>query len=582
MTMNSPLRWLGSYVVRRPLTSVLIAITALIEPVIYMYSLFITADIVAILKNGGGWDQIWRVYILFFPIIIIQVSLFFGSSFLNEIIAHRITTDMTYDLFETLQDRSLTYHDGKDVGEIMSRATNDTRAVNMGLSPGIRMVLATVVVWGVGFWVIYSIDHYIAYAILLIFVIYTMLMISYARKVTPLSKEVLERLVDISSITSDSFNGIRDLKSYVALSIIKRRFAKATYRQTVVREREGRVGAWFYPDLLLRVFVLLLIGYASMLLATGGMTIDIFVLLVTNMAVVVGMGEELNWVSFVSVQSLTATRRLYEFIQDEDSHFISDGDIKFENMSSRIEFKHVSFRYPNTERNVLKDLSFVIEDSETLAIIGSPGSGKSTLTKLIQRLYIPTSGEIRLGGNPLGRYTNLSLRHNISTVEQDVQLFNDTVLENIRFGRPDTPLKEVKRIATIAHAHDFIMEFPEGYDTLIGDNGVRLSGGQAQRVAIARAILVNPKILIFDDGASALDAKTEIQIQNAISEILRTRTTIITTHRLAIIAQADKILMLDRGEIVGFGTHEELIMSNLNYRKLFERHFELPPLEASK
>ncbi|MHA2277573.1 MAG: ATP-binding cassette domain-containing protein, partial [Candidatus Kariarchaeaceae archaeon] len=185
---------------------------------------------------------------------------------------------------------------------------------------------------------------------------------------------------------------------------------------------------------------------------------------------------------------------------------------------------------------------------------------------------------ITVAENPIGNYSNKSLRRNIATVEQEVFLFNDTVKENIGFGKPDAPLEEIIDVANIAQSHSFIEEFEKGYETIIGEDGVRLSGGQAQRIAIARALIMNPEILIFDDGASALDSKTEAEIQSAISDILKTRTTIITTHRLSIIAQADKILILDKGRTVGFGSHEELIQRNLFYRNLFEKHFELPPL----
>ena len=202
----------------------------------------------------------------------------------------------------------------------------------------------------------------------------------------------------------------------------------------------------------------------------------------------------------------------------------------------------------------LKNISFKVEDSETLAIVGSPGAGKSTVTKLIQRLYTPISGKILLGGNDINEFDNTSLRRRIATVEQDVFLFNDTILENIRFGKPSATLEEVIEVSKIAQAHDFIITFPDGYKTVLGEDGVRVSGGQAQRIAIARALMINPEYLIFDDGASALDARTEKLIQDSISEILRTRTTVITTHRLAIIAQADKILILHKGEIVGFGS----------------------------
>ncbi|MCE7733328.1 MAG: ATP-binding cassette domain-containing protein, partial [Candidatus Heimdallarchaeota archaeon] len=261
-----------------------------------------------------------------------------------------------------------------------------------------------------------------------------------------------------------------------------------------------------------------------------------------------------------------------------DPHIIDDGTVNFENLPASIEFDNVTFSYPKTKAPALDGVSFKIEDSQTLAIVGSPGSGKSTLTKLIQRLYLPQQGEVRVGNNPITVYTNESLRENIATVEQEVFLFNDTVQENIGFGKPGTPIDDIMDVATIAQSHAFIERFEEGYQTIIGEDGVRLSGGQAQRIAIARAILMRPTILIFDDGASALDSKTEAEIQNAISDILRTRTTIITTHRLAIIAKADQILILEKGKMVGFGPHEDLIQSNTFYRNLFEKHFELPPL----
>ncbi len=575
--MSGPLRWVISYMRRYPIRSLFTTISAAVEPILYMIPLFISADIVGVLLAGGKWADVLDLYLLIIPLAIFQVIFFFSTSFVNEILAHRITTDMTYDLFSTLQDKSLSYHDGKDTGDIMARATNDTRSVNMALSPGIRMIQALFTVWGVGFYAMWGVSPWLVVLGLVTLVIFFYATMIYGRVVEPLSTQALGELSLLSSVTTDSVAGVRDIKVYAANPLFKRKFLKQAYKEARVREREGVLGAWFWPNLIARAYIIGLLAYVLYMTSIGQISIPLMVLIVTIASVMLGMAEEMVWIAFVSVGGYAATKRLMNFINEQDIAPPVSGNTVYNDQPARIEFDNVSFSYKNGEK-VLDNLSFAIEDSETLAIVGSPGSGKSTLTKLIQRLYLPDEGTIRLGGNNLQDYDEISLRSNMATVEQDIFLFNDTIMENIRFGQPQASQEEVEMAASIAQAHDFIISFPEGYDTLIGDNGVRLSGGQQQRLAIARALLINPKILIIDDGASALDARTEAQIQNAISAILQTKTTIITTHRLAIIAQADKILILDKGKIMGYGSHEVLIQSNDYYRQLFENHFELPPL----
>jgi len=571
--------WLYGYMRKYPFKLYFILIMAILEPIAYLIPIFISADIIGILIEGGGWIEVWDLFKILIPISIAQVLLFFLTSFVNEILAHRISTDMTADLFNELQGRSLSYHDSKDVGDIMARASNDTRTINMGISPGLRILIAYISIWFVGLYVIIILLP--SFTILLnviSFLLFLFLTLKYGKSIEPLSTKALNKLSEVSSITNDSLVGIRDIKIFTAEKILERKFIKKTTKESEIKEREGKLGAWFYPNLIVRLYSIFIIGYSLFLTVEGTLSIRDFVLIVTLMSTVLGMADELNWVSFLSVGTIAASNRLSEYINEQDHYNYDDGNIEINQLIPNIKFENVNFSYPSSNQLILNDISFEIKENETLAIVGGPGSGKSTLTKLIQRLYIPNSGSITIGGRNIKDLDNSEFRKFIATVEQEIFLFNDTIYENMKFGKIDAKLNDIMKIAKIAQAEEFIEKLPLGYDTILGENGVKISGGQAQRIAIARALILNPSILIIDDGASALDAKTEKLIQDAIKDILKTRTTLITTHRLAIIAEADKILILDKGQLVGFGSHEELIHNNDYYRNLFEEHYELPEI----
>ncbi len=571
--------WLYGYMRKYPFKLYFILIMAILEPIAYLIPIFISADIIGILIEGGGWIEVWDLFKILIPISIAQVLLFFLTSFINEILAHRVSTDMTADLFNELQGRSLSYHDSKDVGDIMARASNDTRTINMGISPGLRILIAYISIWFVGLYVIIILLP--SFTILLnviSFLLFLFLTFKYGKSIEPLSTKALNKLSEVSSITNDSLVGIRDIKIFTAEKILERKFIKKTTKESEIKEREGKLGAWFYPNLIVRLYTIFMIGYSLFLTVEGILSIRDFVLIITLMSTVLGMADELNWVSFLSVGTIAAANRLCEYIDEQDHYNYDDGNIKIDQLIPNIKFENVNFSYPSSNQLILNDISFEIKENETLAIVGGPGSGKSTLTKLIQRLYIPNSGRITIGGRNIKDLDNSEFRKFIATVEQEIFLFNDTIYENMKFGKIDAKLDDIMKIAKIAQAEEFIEKLPLGYDTILGENGVKISGGQAQRIAIARALILNPSILIIDDGASALDAKTEKLIQDAIKDILKTRTTLITTHRLAIIAEADKILILDKGQLVGFGSHEELIHNNDYYRNLFEEHYELPEI----
>ncbi len=576
------LRWLWGIHTRYPVKTAYTLVVSAIEAAVFTIPVSLTARAVGILVEDPSLERVINVLVLILGVAVIQAAIYFSVSFINEVLAHRVTTDITEDLFVSLQQRSLTYHDKVNIGEIMGRATGDTRSINIGLSPAVRTIIAVVTIWGITIYQAFTAHSLFGWILAGSFAIFLLLTIKYTMDILDLSTATLQEFARLSDIGVTSFSGIRELKNYVAEPWMKRKFAKQVLKHMKAKIMEGEKWAVFYPMLVLNLFAVAVIAatvyYSSQ--SPESLSVEKVVLLVGLVLLARAVSEELHWTSWMTITMVAASQRVYDVLTANDPGNFSDGTVDYDGTPATIEFRNVWFQYEPSMPMVLKDISFRIEENQTVVIVGTPGSGKSTLAKLVQRLYLPTKGEVLIGERRITDYTNRSLRKNIATVEQDIFLFNDTVLENIRFGKPDATFEEVQQVAKLAQAHDFIMQLPNQYSNIIGEGGVKLSGGQAQRIAIARALLMNPSILIMDDGASALDAKTEIQIQKAIDEVLKTRTTLITTHRLSIIAKADLILIFDKGTLVGMGSHEELIRKNTFYRRLFEKHYALPPMEG--
>lgn len=551
---------------------------SVIEIFLFLYPISITADIIQMVIEGGGFQEAKPLLIFLFFFALFQAFIFFTINFVNETLAHRVTTDMTFELYKSLQYRSLSYHDEIDVGQIMARATGDTRTINNALSPGIVRTISLLTTWMIAIYITYTVHSTLLIFTLISFGLFVISVITYGKGMLKLSTQSLINYADISEKSTNALTGIRELKGYVAEDWSTRIFNGSVQQHTSSRIKEGARGAWFYPALVATFYSAGTIGMSLYFAFQGDIGFRDVVLISGVISFLSGISGQVQWVSRMIISAVAASKRVYELIQEDDVGGFEDGKIEFTGTPASIEFIDVSFKYKENMPYALSNISFKLHESQTVAIVGAPGSGKSTLTKLIQRLYRPTSGEIFIGDHPIEKYSNKSLRQHLSTVEQDIFLFNDTILRNIGFGNPNATEDVIIAVAKIAQAHEFIIEFPEKYQNLVGEGGIKLSGGQAQRIAIARALLVNPAILLMDDGASALDAKTEANIQKAISEILKTRTTLINTHRLAIIAQADMVIILEKSKIVGIGSHEQLIKSNFYYRRLFEKHYELPEL----
>jgi len=495
------------------------------------------------------------------------------NSVLREILAQRLERDVRKEFYANLLGKSQSFHDQQKIGEVMARTTDDVRMLNFMVSPAFSLILESFTAMVVP--IIYVAIFFPTQLVIapLIFVItFLFALRDYIHKIGPVTGIMRAEFGQMNAVLNETLTGIEVVKGNTQESAeMKKYFGKAKrYRDAFVKQ--GHIQAKYLPFLLLAISITFGLAHSIYLYTQGVMNIG-------QIIAYLGLIGLLRFPTFISIfvfaivrMAVTSSQRLLDFMNEEtdiDENLegiekVLDGEVKFEN---------VSFSYGKGSL-VLKNISFEIKPGQTVAIVGTTGSGKTTLTKLISRLYDVNEGKILIDNIDVRDYALDSLRSQISYIEQDVFLFSTTVFDNISFGRVSS-LEEIEIAAKQAQAHQFISEFPEGYNSEVGERGVQLSGGERQRIAIARAFLTNPRILILDDSTSAIDSATEDKIQRAIHNILKDRTTIIITHRLSQIRWADLIIVLKRGEVIAQGTHEELLKTSEEYRKIFIKKFDV-------
>ena len=493
------------------------------------------------------------------------------NAFSIEVLAQRLERDARAELFISLLGKSQTFHNRQRVGDIMARATNDVRQLNPMLNPGVALIMDSImgIVAPLIFIGLIRLDLLIAPLIFLF--CFAFLLRDYTRRLNPVAAEIRGRFGDLNAGLNETIAGIEVVKSMAQEAQEKKKFAR---RAAIVRDfyvKEGQVQARYLPVLFL--------GFAlTAAFAHGLWLLNQNLLSVGELVAYMGLMTVLRFPTFISIFTfslvqlgLAGATRILALMNDETELDENAGGYSAP-MQGDLVFDQVSFGYRNAM--VLTNISLHIAPGETVAIVGQTGSGKSTLTKLVNRIYDVNQGRILIDGVDVRDWNMDTLRSQISTIEQDVFLFSRTIRENIGFGLGAKATDQaIQQAAQDAQAHDFIMGFKDGYDTIIGERGVTLSGGQRQRLAIARALLTDPRILILDDSTSAIDSATEDKIQRAINRVLDGRTTFLITHRLSQIRRADKILMLDQGEMIDMGSHRELLARSELYSRIFARYF---------
>ena len=499
-----------------------------------------------------------------------------------EFMAQRVERDSRDTLYASLLGKSQTFHNRQRIGDIMARATNDVRMLNIMFSPGLMLITDSLVGLLAPIVLITQIDTRLLLTPVVFLILFVITIRGYARRLSPVSEALRASFGTMNAGLAETVSGIEVVKGNAQEQQEGGRFSHdaGIYRDNAVRE--GEIQARYLPMLVFSICWGLAFLHAMLLWRAGDLTLG-------QVVSYVGLVGFLRFPTFVSIFTfqlaqlgVASARRILELINTETELDENEGGVA-QTIAGAVAFRDVSFGYEATSdeqratsedaadssRHILRNITFTANPGETVAIVGQTGSGKSTLTRLINRIFDVGQGQVLVDGIDVRQWNLESLRSQISTIEQDVFLFSRTIAENIAFGVPDATREQIETAAREAQAHDFIMSFDKGYETEVGERGVTLSGGQRQRLAIARAFLTNPRILILDDSTSAIDSATEDRIQQAMYRISRQRTTFLITHRLSQIRWADRILVLQGGAITDQGTHDELLARSKDYQRIF-------------
>jgi subfamily B ATP-binding cassette protein MsbA len=514
------------------------------------------------------------------PLLIVVIALWQGvGSYLGNYFLARVSLGLVHDLRVSLFNNLLVlpnrYFDTHNSGHLISRISFNVTMVTGAATDAIKVVvregMTVIFLFATLLWMNWK----LTLVMLAILPLIGLMVTSASRKFRKQSKKIQLAMGDVTHVASEAIQGYRVVRSFGGESYEQNRFLGASNSNREKQLRMTKTGAVYTPMLQLVIYSAMAVLMFLVLLLRGDASPGELVAYITLAGLLPKPIRQLSEVSATIQKGLAGAESIFEQL-DEDQE-VDQGTEERSHVSGRLEVRDLSFQYPGAEKQVLHNISFVAEPGQMVALVGRSGSGKSTLASLIPRFYHHEQGQILLDGLDVEQYGLRNLRQHIALVTQHVTLFNDTVANNIAYGDlAGAPLEDVRKASEAAYAAEFIEKLPEGYDTLVGENGVLLSGGQRQRLAIARALLKNAPLLILDEATSALDTESERHIQGALDEVMKGRTTLVIAHRLSTIEKADLILVMDQGQIVERGTHTELLALNGYYARLHARHFEEP------
>jgi subfamily B ATP-binding cassette protein MsbA len=511
-----------------------------------------------------------------FAVAVCKSAFNYGQSYLMNYVGNHVITDIRQALFGKLLQLPVNYHDRNTSGRLVSRVVNDVTL----MANAVAGVLKDIFQQGLTFLAMLGVIFYQNWQLAMLSIVVVPLAavttLRMGKRLRILATRGQERMGDMASTLQESLAGIRMVKAYGREEAETERFrhSNKAFLDTAMKAIQVSSLGSSHMEVIGVVGVAVIVWYGGYLVINGTMTPGAFFSFLTAMFMAYTPIRKLAGANNTIQQALAAAERVYEVLDLKTEQDLDQGTVPATGIARSLEFDNVSLQYDGQPIPALHGINLTIHAGEVVALVGSSGSGKTSLASLLPRFYEPTAGRILLDGTPLTSYTLESLRAQIGIVSQDVVLFDDTVRSNIAFGRTGATDGEVIRAAKLAYADEFIRRLPQGYDTVIGERGVKLSGGERQRLAIARAILRDPPLLIMDEATSALDTESERIVQLALANLMKNRTTLVIAHRLSTIQNADRIVVLDRGRIAEIGSHEELLKKGGLYRRLHAMQFQ--------
>ena len=555
---------------------------------------FACSGLVAAFSGAYAWlvkpvlDEIFinknESLLLILPLALFTVavlkSLFnYGQNYLMNYVGNQVITDIRQQLFGKLIRLPVSYHDANTSGRLVARVVSDVTL----MANAVAGVLKDIFQQGLTFLAMMGVIFYQNWRLgglsVIVIPLAVFTMVRMGKRLRALAASGQERMGDMASTLQETLSGIRMVKAYGREESEAARFQRSnrSFLSTTMKAIQVSSLGSSHMEVIGVVGVAVIIWYGGFLVINGSMTPGEFFSFLTAMFMAYAPIRKLSGSNNAIQQALAAAERVFGVLDLKTEQEAEKGQLELPRIAQSVTFDDVTFHYESQSVPALNDINLTIRAGEMVALVGSSGSGKTTLVNLIPRFYEPTAGRILIDGIDTQSYTLRSLRSQIGMVSQDVVLFDDSIRNNIAFGREDATDEDIVQAARLAYAHDFVERLPEGYQTVVGEKGVKLSGGERQRLAIARAILRDPPLLILDEATSALDTESERVVQLALANLMKNRTTVVIAHRLSTIQQADRIMVMARGSIVEEGTHDELLRRGGQYQRLHAMQFQDVP-----